>query len=211
MTGKTSGERTCDGETIKSAQNFALLWVKDGETWKVAWYQGILTMEEKVGPADGAKKEEPAADAAKEEKPAAEEKKDEAPMVPKIQNDEEMAKALLETENKLWEAWSKNDTKPFEEMLAANFIIYSADGLGDRASEIKAIGENDCKLNSFSLADGKATKINDNLYVFTYKGTQDGTCGGKALDKVVYTTTIFTKDGDTWKPLFHMNTPEQKM
>ena len=90
---------------------------------------------------------------------------------------------------------------------AATFMLYSEDGLGDRASEIKAIGENECKLNSFSLADGKAIKVNDNLYIFTYKGTQDGTCGGEALDKVVYTTTIFTKDGETWKPAFHMNTP----
>lgn len=225
LTGKGSGERTCNGETTKSADNYAVLFVKDGETWKAAYYQNIQTMEEKVGPAEGAakegekpaadaeaKKEEPAADAAKEgEKPAAEEKKEEAPMTPKFQSDEAVAKTLLETENKLWEAWSKSDTKPFEEMLAANFMSYSADGLGDRAAEIKAIGENECKLNSFSLSDGKAIKVNDGLYIFSYKGTQDGKCGDKALDKVVYTTTIFTKDGDMWKPLFHMNSPAASM
>lgn len=213
LTGKGSGERTCDGKTTKSGENFAILFVKDGETWKAAWYQGIQTMEEKVGPADDAKKEGEAKSeepAAKEEKPAAEPKKEEAPPAPKFQNDEAMAKTLLETENKLWDAWSKNDTKPFEELLAANFMSYSADGLGDRAAEIKSIGEGGCKLNSFSLEDGKAVKVNDNLYIVFYKGNQDGTCGGKALDKVVYTSTIFTKDGDTWKPLFHMNTAEKK-
>ena len=221
LTGKGSGERTCDGKTTKSSENYAVLFVKDGETWKAAYYQTIPTSTPEAAKADDAKKEgdksvaeseakkeEPAA---KEEKPAAEAKKEEAPAAPSIQSDETMAKTLLETEKKLWEAWSKGDTKPFEELLAANFMSYAVDGVGDRASEIKAIGEGDCKVSSYSLADGKAVKINDGLYIFTYKGNQEGTCGGKALDKVVYTTTIFTKDGDTWKPLFHMNTPAGKM
>ena len=214
LTGKGSGERTCDGNTTKSTENYAVLFVKDGETWKAAYYQTIPTSKPEEAKADDSKKEgeKPAANAeAKKEEPAAEAKKEEAPPAPKFQNDEAMAKTLLETEKKLWEAWSKNDTKPFEELLAANFMSYSADGLGDRASEIKSIGEGGCKINSFSLGDGTAVKVNDGLYIFTYKGNQDGTCGGEALDKVVYTTTIFTKDGDTWKPVFHMNTPEGKM
>ncbi len=209
MTGKGSGERKCGDKTEKNSDVYAVLWEKDGEAWKAAYYQSI-DIEEKVMPADkDAKAEE---GAAKEEKPAAEgeAKKEEAPVEPKIANDEEMAKTLLEIENKLWEAWSKNDIKPFEETLAANFMSLSADGVGDRAAEIKAIGEGGCKINSFSLSDGMATKVNDGLYIFTYKGMQDGTCGEEALDKVVYTTTIFTKDGDAWKPMFHMNSPEPK-
>ena len=219
VTGKGSGERTCDGETTKSADNYAVLFVKDGETWKAAYYQNIQTMEEKVGPADDAKKEgdkpaadaeakkeEPAADAAKtEEKPAAEEKKEEAPMTPKFQNDEEIAKALAAIENDLWAAWAKKDAKPFEDVLAADFQDYSAEGIMDRAAALKSYTEHKCEVTSSALSDTNATKINDNLVIFSYKAVSKGTCEGKPMpDAPAYVASIWKKEGDSWKAVFHM-------
>lgn len=222
MTGKSSGEETCDGETTKGASNYAVLWVKDGETWKAAYYQTIQTMEEKVGPAEDAAKEgdqpaaegeakaeEPAADAAKEEKPAAEEKTEEAPMTPKLQNDEELAKALAEKENDLWAAYAKKDAKPFEDALAANFQELNAEGLLDRAAALKTYTEHNCEVTSSALSDTNATKINDNLVVFTYKAMSKGTCDGKAMpDAPAYVSSIWVKEGDAWKAVFHMMSQE---
>lgn len=207
LTGKSSGEQTCDGKTTKMSERYAVLWVKDGDKWKGAFYQGIpLPVKE-----EAKTEEKPAAEGeAKEEaKPAAEGEAKEAEPMPKenAPNDAELAKTLLDIEKGLWEAWSKNDTKPFEEKLAEKFVALSANGEGDRAAEIKMIGEEKCEIKSWSLTEEKATKVNDNFVILTYKGSQDGSCGGKALDKVVYTSTIFMKDGDTWKPVFHANSP----
>jgi hypothetical protein len=206
MTGKSSGERSCGSDTKKVAEQYAVLWVKDGDAWKAAYYHGIeLPMKEEAKAEGEANKEEA--------KPAAEgeAKKEEAPMKPNIPNDEAMAKTLLDIEKGLWDAWAKGDTKPFEDTLAANFMSLSADGVGDRAAEIKDIGGGGCKISNWSIEDAKATKINDNFYVMTYKGNQTGTCGDEALPKLVYTSTIFMKDGDAWKPVFHANSPASKM
>ncbi|HUF03148.1 MAG TPA: nuclear transport factor 2 family protein [Aridibacter sp.] len=213
LTGKSSGERTCDGKTEKMAGRYAVLWVKDGDKWKAAFYHGIPLPANEEAKADDAEKDEekPAADAEakKEDKTAAEGAADEAAPMPKenAPNDAELAKTLLDIEKTLWEAFAKNDTKPFEERLAAEFVSLRPTGEADRAAELKSIGEHKCEVKSWSLSEEKATKVNDNFVILTYKGNQDGTCGDEALDKVIYTSTIFMKDGDTWKPVFHANTP----
>jgi hypothetical protein len=214
MTGKSSGERSCGSDTKKVAEQYAVLWVKDGDAWKAAYYQGIELPVKEEAKADDAAKPAAEGEAKKEEaKPAAEgeAKKEEAPMKPNVPNDEAMAKTLLEIEKTLWAAWAKGDTKPFEDTLAANFMSLSADGVGDRAAEIKDIASGGCKISNWSIDDAKATKVNDNFYVMTYKGNQAGTCGEEALPKVTYTSTIFMKDGETWKPVFHANSPASKM
>lgn len=212
LTGKGAGERTCDGKTEKSTERYAVLWVKDGDKWKGAFYHQIMLTEDKVGGDDAAKPEEkPAADAEakKEEEPAADGEAKAMEEMPKenAPNDAELAKTLLDIEKVLWGAWAKGETKPFEETLAGKFISLNKDGETDKAGEIKMVGEGKCEVKSWSLSDEKATKINDNFVVLTYTSNQDGACGGEALDKKVFTSTIFIKEGDAWKPVFHANSP----
>lgn len=211
LTGMGAGEQTCDGKTEKSSERYAVLWVKEGDKWKGAFYHQIMLPAEKEAEADDAAKpeEKPAADAEakKEEKPAADGEAKAMEEMPKenAPNDAELAKTLLDIEKTLWGAWAKGDTKPFEETLADKFISLNEDGETDRAGEIKMIGEGKCEVKSWSLTDEKATKINENFVVLTYTSNQDGSCGGEALDKKVFTSTIFMKDGDAWKPVFHAN------
>ncbi|MDH3492264.1 MAG: nuclear transport factor 2 family protein [Acidobacteriota bacterium] len=220
LTGKNTTDGTCDGEKIPAEEYFGSLYVKDGDNWKAAYYQSVA-----VAPKDGDKPDEaanseekkPAADEAakEEEKPAdggeAKKEEEEPPMKPNIPNDEELAKKLTETETGLWEAWAKKDTKPFEAVLADKFIETNAKGMMDRAATLKDIAENKCDVKSSSISEGKATKVNDNIVIFTYTGKAAGTCDGNAMPDVpIYTTTIWQKVGEDWKAVFHMSTPGMK-
>lgn len=221
-TAKGSQSRTCDGKTEKMSWNSASLWVKDGDSWKIAYRQTVPTSkpeaadaareEEKPAAEGEAKKEEPAADVAKaEEKPAAEEKKEEAPAPVKLKSDDDLARTFAGIENDLWAAWAKKDTKPFEEVLAPNFSEVHADGVKDRAAVLKGIAENKCEITSSSISDTSATKVNDNFVIFTYKGMAKGTCDGQAIpDTPMYVTTLWMKDGENWKAVFHMESQEMK-
>jgi len=201
FTGKSSSEGTCGGAAIPEAY-FATLYVKEGDNWKAAFYQDVSIPPKEDAKADGAAK--------KEEKPAAggEEKKEGATIKPNIQNDEVLAKMFAGKESELWMAWAKKDTKPFEEALADNYSEIGDKGVMDRAAAIKDVAENKCEVTGTSVTEVKATKVNDNFVIVTYKGTAKGTCDGKAMPDIpLYTSSIWMKDGDSWKGVFHMFTP----
>lgn len=212
---KSEGDYTCEGKKGPSPNYGASLYVKNGDVWQAVYHQNVGAAkpekeegEDKAAAEDG--EEKPAADAEKKEEPAAEdaEKKEEAAAAETPPaGDAEMAKALSEIETGLWEAWKKKDGDAFEKALSAHFKEISPKGTSDRAATIKAISENKCEVKSNELADFNATKVNDDLAVLRYKGTVDGTCDGKPMPKTVFITTIFVKDGDAWKPAFHMETP----
>jgi hypothetical protein len=208
LTGKGSSERTCDGKTTKSEEHFAVLFVKDSDTWKAAYYQGkpIPAKEEDKPAAEGeAKKEElPAAPAAKEEP-----KKEEVPMAPKFASDDELTKALAGKEGELWAAWAKKDIKPFEDAFAADFNEMTSEGLVGRADVLKQIAENKCEVTGTSIGESHAIKIKDDLVLFIYKGSANGKCGDVALGSA-YDASIWKKDGDNWKVVFHMESEAAK-
>ena len=82
----------------------------------------------------------------------------------------------------------------------------------DRAAVLKDIAEHKCKVTSSSISDTSATKVNDNFVIFTYKGMAKGTCDEKPMpDAPMYVTTIWMKDGENWKPVFHMGSQVTKM
>lgn len=207
LTSKGSSERTCDGKTVRLTQNNAGLWIKDGDTWKTTYYQFVPTSKPEEVASEGAKEgDKPAAESeAKKEEPAAGEKKEEAPMTPKFKSDDDLTRLFAGKENDLWAAWAKKDTKPFEEILAPNFMEITAEGFKDRAATLKSIAENPCEMTSSSISDTSAVKINENFVIFTYKGMAKGTCDGKPMpDGPMYISNIWMKDGENWKAVFHM-------
>ncbi|REJ76230.1 MAG: nuclear transport factor 2 family protein [Acidobacteria bacterium] len=218
QTGKNDVDGTCEGKDLPDSQ-FVTLLVKDGDKWKAAYHQTrpIEAASDDSGDGDEAEKseggEKPAAEAengddAENKEGAAEAEKPAAPPMPKFSNDEAAAEELTKLETDLWAAWAEKDTKPFEGVLADDFIELTADGPKDRAAILKQIAEHNCEIDSTGLSEAIATKVADNMYVFSYYGRATGKCDGETIPSAPnYTTTVFRKDGDVWKAVFHMGTP----
>ena len=75
----------------------------------------------------------------------------------------------------------------------------------DKAATLKGIGEAGCELKSHSLDNIGSDKIGSGI-LFTYRVTQDGKCGDDVLPTNSWIATYFVKEGDTWKPIYHMET-----
>ena len=185
-TGKNTSDVTCGGKAAPSPMWAATAYVKVGEDWKAAYHQNAPTADTKgESPA-------PPADA----KP------------PELEDaDKEITAKLSEKEKGLWDAWAKKDTKPFEAALADNFSEISFEGRLDRAAALKGIAEHKCEIKSSALSDFHASKIADDIYLLTYKGTMDAVCDGNPAPKMMWVSTLIKKDGDDWKGLFHMTSP----
>lgn len=121
------------------------------------------------------------------------------------------AETLFAMDKKANEAWIKGDKAYFESSISDNFVSFERGMRMNRAELLGMIGSFKCDVKSWDLAEPQMSKINDDTYAMTYKGTFDGSCtgpDGKAmkLPSPVRATSIYVRDGDKWKGAYHGET-----
>ena len=114
--------------------------------------------------------------------------------------------SLLALENKAFEAWKAKDGKFFEGFLADNFMMYGRTGRIGKAEAVKMILEDKCDVKSFAITDGQVTPAGADVAVYTFKATADAICEGKKQPNV-WAATIYVRSGDTWKAVYHNESP----
>ncbi|HEX6280343.1 MAG TPA: nuclear transport factor 2 family protein [Pyrinomonadaceae bacterium] len=118
--------------------------------------------------------------------------------------------ALLEMDRKANEAFLKNDTAHFQSMLSDDFVGYYQGERMSKAEELKMIGSVKCEAKSWNLDDPQMSKINDDTYAISYRGTWDGTCtmDGKTekMQTPVRASTVWHREGNAWKAVYHGET-----
>jgi len=116
-------------------------------------------------------------------------------------------RTIIATEKKLWEAWKSKDAKPFKANLSADSIQVGETGVGTKNMIVEAMGHSDCEVKSYELSDIKVTFFNNSTAMITYKGTQDGTCGGTALPAAVWASSAYVMRNGKWLAASHQETP----
>lgn len=114
---------------------------------------------------------------------------------------------IQKLETSLWQGWKNHDTRPFEELITNNFINVVSVPQRGKASNVKEIASNNCKVNSFSLSGFVYEWLDRNSVIVTYTGTQDATCGGKKVPGKVNATSVWVKRGNKWVAAFHQESP----
>src|SRR6266481_4516628 len=109
---------------------------------------------------------------------------------------------LIKYENELWGAWKNKNGKAFQARLSAESVMVSDQGASGKAETIKGIVSQSCDIKSFKLSDYKLVSLDSNVAVLTYKGTEDGTCGGTALPPVVWAASTYVRRGGKWLAAF---------
>lgn len=182
VTSKVVADYTCEGKPGLSPTYAAGVWIKQGSDWKGGFHQSL-----------------PAEDAKGESTPG-------TPSSPAAGTDD-LTKTLSEMENRWWQEWKDKKTDYFESQTRDDFVQLGAAGLTTKATALKDSKEDPCEVKSFATTGFKATQISENVAVLTYNATQEGTCRGKAIPGKVFSTSVFVKEGDTWKGVFYMETP----
>lgn len=120
--------------------------------------------------------------------------------------------ALFDMDKKANEAWFKGDKAYFEGMLSDKFVSLEQGKRMSKADVTGMIGSLKCDVKTWNVEDPKMSKINDDTYAVSYKGTFDGTCtgpDGKAikLPSPIRAASVWVRDGEKWKGAFHGETP----
>ena len=125
------------------------------------------------------------------------------PKAPRVTK-EMLQKELADNETALWTAFKNKDMKPFETHLAADGVSVDSGGVMNKTS--LPDGMKMCDIKSFSLSDWKLTKLSTTTALLTYKGTQEGTCGGAPIPSTVWASSLWMKRKDVWVAVFHQET-----
>lgn len=118
----------------------------------------------------------------------------------------QLLRKLSADDTKLWDAWKNKDVKPFKAHLSADSVVIGDAGVMSKADILKAILAAPCDIKSFSLSEWKLTMISPSTALLTYKGTQDGTCGGQALPATVWAASVWVNRGGRWLAVSHQET-----
>ena len=120
--------------------------------------------------------------------------------------------ALFDMEKKANEAWVKGDKAYFEGMLSDKFVSVEQGQRMSKSDVTGMIGSFKCDVKSWNLEDPKMSKVNDDTYAMSYKGTFDGSCtgpDGKAmkLPSPIRAASVWVRNGEKWQGAFHGETP----
>jgi len=187
-----------DGKPMKipSPIRAATLWIRAGDTWRAAFHGQDPIFDPLNSPslAKATGKEES--------------KKDDGAVANvKIAADASTV-AMLTVEKLVWEAWMKKDTAKLQELTTPSLSFQNIYGtyFANKADTLKNWTSAYCDIKSVSVTDGEGMLLSPTIGMLNRTGTAGGTCNGQKLTPVpIYGTSVFVKEGDTWKLAYSLN------
>ena len=121
-----------------------------------------------------------------------------------LANDANTKAALITLEKSAYDAWKSKDAKFLGLVFKASdrFVGWGSSRL-DKASATKEYTGADCDIKSYTLSDEEIRPLGENAALVTHKTAVDGTCGGQKIPAMNWTASIYVRDGDKWKAIFH--------
>jgi ketosteroid isomerase-like protein len=110
---------------------------------------------------------------------------------------------IIALENSAYEAWKSKDANFWSTFLSEKFVGWGSRGKVGKALAIKEHARADCEVKSYALSEEHVSSLGENGALITYKATVNGTCGGEKLPMNSRAATIYARDGEKWKPIFH--------
>jgi Domain of unknown function (DUF4440) len=187
-----------DGKLMKipSPIRAATLWIRAGDTWRAAFHgqDPILDPKNPPSPTKAAGQKESKKD-------------DRAVATAKVAADQSIA-AMMAVEKSVWEAWMAKDVAKLQELTTPELSFQNIFGVyfANKADTLKNWTSTYCDIKRVGVTDGEGTLLSPGIGILNRTGTAEGTCNGQKLPLVpIYGTSVFVKDGYSWKMAFSLN------
>jgi hypothetical protein len=197
LTVKAEEDITCDGKKIPTPVRAGTVYVRSGSEWKGA-YHNEVPIKDVATATSGEKASPPPPPASKAtESPAT----GTAPAA-------DLTATLMAIEKSAWEAWKNKDSKILDGLLSKDMAAVGQSGAftATKADTLKAWLDPTCNISSVTVSDGQAVEIVPGVAILTFKGVGVGKCGDMNV-KPGWGTTVYFKEGDTWKAGYYFESP----
>jgi Domain of unknown function (DUF4440) len=187
-----------DGKPMKipSPIRAATVWIRAGDTWRAAFH-GQDPIFDPTNPPSLAK-------AAGE----MESKKDDRALANTKVAADPSTVSMMAVEKSVWEAWMAKDAAKLQELTTPDLSFQNIYGtyFANKADTLKNWTSAYCDIKSVSVTDGEGTLLSPVIGILNRTGTAEGSCNGQKLSPVpIYGTSVYVKDGDSWKLAFSLN------
>ena len=187
-----------DGKPMKipSPVRAATVWIHAAGRWQAAFHGQDPIFDPKNPPSP--------AKAAGEKKSK---KDDGAAASAKVAADQ-ITVAMMAVEKSVWEAWMAKDIAKLQELTTPDLSFQNIFGtyFANKADTLKNWTSAYCDIKSVSVTDGDGILLSPAIGILNRTGTAEGSCNGQKLPLVpIYGTSVFVKDGDSWKLAFSLN------
>jgi hypothetical protein len=115
---------------------------------------------------------------------------------------------MMAVEKSIWEAWMAKDAARLQELTTPDLSFQNIFGtyFANKADTLKNWTSTYCDIKSVSVNDGEGTLLSPAIGILNRTGTAQGSCNGQKLPLVpIYGTSVYVKDGDSWKLAFSLN------
>jgi Domain of unknown function (DUF4440) len=173
--------------TIPSPVRAATVWIRTGDTWRAAFHGQDPIFDPKDPPS-------PAKAAAQKES--------------KKPDSASSTVAMMAVEKSVWEAWMAKNAAKLDELTTSGLSFQNIFGtyFPNKADTLKNWTSAYCDIKKVSVTDGQGTLLSPTIGMLNRTGTAEGSCNGQRLTPVpIYGTSVFVKDGDSWKLAFSLN------
>lgn len=187
-----------DGKPMKipSPIRAATVWIRAGDTWRAAFHGQDPILDPKNPPS--------LAKAAGEKESK---KDDRAAAIAKVAADPSTV-AMMAVEKSVWEAWMAKDAAKLQELTTSDLSFQNIYGtyFANKADTLKNWTSTYCDIKRVSVTDGEGTLLSPAIGILNRTGTAEGSCNEQKLPPVpIYGTSVFVKDGNSWKLAFSLN------
>jgi len=192
---------SCIGSTgkpmkIPSPVRAATVWVRAGDEWRAAFHGQDPIFDPKNPPS--------LARAVGEQESK---KDDRASTHAKIATDPSTV-AMMAVEKSVWDAWMAKDGAKLQELTTPDLSFQNIYGtyFANKADTLKNWTSAYCDIKSVTVTDGEGILLSPVIGILNRTGTAEGSCNGQKLSPVpIYGTSVYVKDGDSWKLAFSLN------
>lgn len=191
ITYKATVDGTCGGQKVPATSSAATVYVREGDRWKGVFHAQSPVVDPASAAAQAANNDEPKSH---EVQPAA---------------GDAGTDAMLARERTVWEAWKRHDGKTLAELTAKDLSFINIFGayFATKADALKDWTGTACDAKRVSVTGAQRTMLSPTTSILTFTGNADGTCSGQVFNSVIWGTSVYVKEADTWKWTFGINTP----
>ncbi|MDX6250420.1 MAG: hypothetical protein QOF10_3780 [Kribbellaceae bacterium] len=117
-----------------------------------------------------------------------------------------VAETLLDLEEQMWRANREGDGAFYAKLLRDDALVVSKYGVMTKAQGIPVIEANHNPYVKTDLSDQKVLQLDENNALVTYRVDVTAVVQGNEVELPSYATSVYTREGDQWRGVFHQQT-----
>ncbi|GAB3433119.1 nuclear transport factor 2 family protein [Flindersiella endophytica] len=117
-----------------------------------------------------------------------------------------LAETLIELENDMWRANREGDGAFYATALRDDALVVSKYGVMGKDQIVPVIQANRNPYVKTDLSEHRVIELDANNAVLTYHAHVVAEVQGKEVELPSYATSVYTREGDGWRIVFHQQT-----